>query len=520
MKSHFLSLLAFPLLAACVNAAPVSTPTATRPAATALASPTPVAIATPLPTLAPTPPTSAPDEQALAMLPAYADDVDDLSLVTRYWIELSIEFNPSAERAQLRGLARVRYTNRGDHPIDDLVFMLWPNHDQYRATMSAGPALIEGELQPPTIEMGGLSQRYALDRPLESGDSLDLSLPFVVETSGPIGFAAPRRFGISQGSLFAPTFYPLVPRNLDGVWEQEVAPMSGDTTNSEVAFYQIRVRFDADYQLVTTGQEIDRQPQANGQEMVTIVSGPARDFALALGAFVSTSQQVGQVQVNGWVLPQHSPDLSRMVRAAADQVELLSRLVGPYPYRELDLVDVPGAFGGIEYPGLVSIGTLGGPNLINPTVHEVGHQWFYGLIGDDQLQQPWLDEAAATYTQVLYLEQASGTGAATGMLSDFREQVRDSTNPELPIGGAVADYASTSDYGLIVYLKGALFFDALRSKLGDETFFAFLQDYLQSYRYQIATAADFQATAESSCSCDLGTLFDLWVYQGGPLPGF
>lgn len=515
-----LSLLLLPLLAACATATPPPQPTATA-AVTATSAPsrTPTASITALPTLAPTLSASPLDQQQLAMRPDYVDDVQALPHATRYWIELEIEFNPSSEQAQLRGQERLRYTNHGRQPLNDIVLMLWPNHPQYRAAISAGPALIDGELTSPSTEMGGLAQRYPLAQPLAVGESLDLSLPFTVQTSGPIGFAPPRRFGISQGALFAPTFYPIVPLNLDGEWDLEPAPLSGDTTNSETAFYQVQVTFDSDYQLVTTGEEIDRQPQSNGRETVTAVSGPARDFALALGAFVSSSREVGQVTVNGWVLPQHTPDLSGMVQAAAQQVELLTRLVGQYPYRELDVVDVPGAFGGIEYPGLVSIGTLGGPNVVNPTVHEVGHQWFYGLIGDNQLEQPWLDEAAATYTQVLYLEQTSGSGEATGMLTDFREQLRSAPNPELPIGESVASYQSTQEYALIVYLKGALFFDALRSELGDEQFFDFLHNYFEDYRYQIASSADFQAVAEMTCSCDLQSLFDLWVYQGGPIPG-
>jgi hypothetical protein len=106
------------------------------------------------------------------------------------------------------------------------------------------------------------------------------------------------------------------------------------------------------------------------------------------------------------------------------------------------------------------------------------------------------------------------------LLSDFREQLRGHPSPELPIGRGVAAYPTQREYALFVYLKGALFFDALRSDLGDEVFFAFLQEYFQTFRYSIASAKDFQTTAEATCGCDLQSLFDLWVYEGGELPGF
>jgi aminopeptidase N len=196
-------------------------------------------------------------------------------------------------------------------------------------------------------------------------------------------------------------------------------------------------------------------------------------------------------------------------------MSLLGELIGPYPYPELDLVDAPGAFGGIEYPGLVYLGTLGTSWVIEPTVHEVAHQWFYGLIGDDQIKQPWLDEAAATYAEALYYEQVQGTGRGTGFLSDQRSIVRREPDPDLPIGLGVGDYADEYAYATFVYHKGALFFDALRGKLGETGFKVFLQEYYETYRYGFAEAQGFQLIAESICSCSLDTLFDLWVYEGG-----
>jgi hypothetical protein len=466
-----------------------------------------------------TPQASGLDLQARALRPGFEGDLAAIANPTRYWIELRVDFDPPNERAIIEGLARIRFVNPERGAIRDIVVMLWPNDAQYRAEMSAGPALIGGQLQPPHSELDGLAQRYELPRPLGFGESVDLSIPFRIATSGPIGGQSPSRFGISQQVLFAPTGYPLLPLRRNGEWVVERAPAGGDTTNSEVAFYQVELTAPEGLEVVTTGVEVSREPHPDGTQAVTFVSGPARDFAFAIGPLISETREVDGIQVRGWALAHHGPALTRMVNAAAAQVELLTEKVGPYPYLELDLVDLPGAYGGIEYPGLVTIGTLGGPNLIHPTVHEVGHQWFYGLIGDDQLREPWLDEGAATYTQVLYLEETEGTGSATGLLSDFREQLRGHPNPELPIGRGVAGYPTQREYALFVYLKGALFFDALRAELGDEVFFAFLREYFQTFRYSIASAIDFQTTAEATCACDLQALFDLWVYQGGELPG-
>jgi hypothetical protein len=469
----------------------------------------------------PTPEANLADDglQAPAMLPAFAGDIARVHVATRYAIDVRVSLDAVAQQAHLEGAERLRFTNPLRVSLADIVLMLWPNDSQYLAHMQAGPAVIDGVAVTGEPELDGVAQRFRLSKPLGPGQTLDLSLPFSIDARGPIGGPDPRRFGISEGMLAAPTFYPLVPRLApDGTWLAEKAPPGGDTTNSDSAYYQVSMTSDASLGIATTGSEVSRQAHADGTQTVTCVTGPVRDFAFALGPFAKKSQTVDGVIVTAWTLPEHQGDLAKMLTTAAAQLQELDRLVGTYPYAELDIIDAPGAFGGIEYPGLVFIGTVGSLNLVIPTVHEVAHQWFYGLIGDDQIHQPWLDEAAATYAEILYYESAGQSTEATGLLSRFREWLRMSPSAVKPIGLGVGDYASEDEYSLIVYVKGALFFDALRSRLGDKTFDSFLQAYFQDYRYGSATSADFQREAEHVCACGLQSMFDLWVYKGGPVP--
>lgn len=477
---------------------------------------TPTSTIPPLPTLPPTPEMEMYDQSA-ALLPEFASDAASFPRATRYWIEINVYLNSEEQTARVEGLARIRFTNPLDVALRNLVVMLWPNDSQYQAQMVAGPALIEGHLIQPDVELGGIALKIPLPHALPAGETVDASLPFWIEV-GSVNEVFPQRFGIAEGVLFAPTFYPLVPRLVDGKWQVVPASPGGDTTNSDIAFYHVEVTAPAGLTLVASGTEIARHQNVDGSQHVTFVTGPMRDFALALGNFNTKSRKAGDVFLHAWVLPDHEDDLQGVLDAAVIQMQLLSELIGPYPYTELDVVDAPGAFGGIEYPGLVFIGTLGSSRIIGPTIHEVAHQWFYGLIGDDQLYDPWLDEAAATYAEALYLEHTFDMGRATGFLTDLRALLRQHPDPTFPIGLGVGEYDSPSDYGLFVYYKGALFFDALRRELGDRVFFTFLQMYYQRHRYGIADAHDFQAAVEETCECDLTDLFNLWVYEGGELP--
>jgi hypothetical protein len=464
-------------------------------------------------------PPAAEVDPAQALLPEFASDADQFPDQTRYWIDTAIEFVSGELRATLRGQARLRYVVPEGETIDSIPLMLWPNDPQYDSVMTAGPALVNGTLVEGETDLGGIVLWLSLTEPAGAGDVLDISLPFEIEAGGPIGGFAPKRFGITEGVLAAPTAYPLVPRRIDGAWQVETAPPGGDTTNSDIASYQVDLTVPEDLALAASGVAVESIVNGDGTVTARYLTGPMRDFAFALGPFQSSEDIVDGVVVRAWALPEHSQDADEMLDAATRQLGILNDLIGPYPYVELDVVDVPGAFGGIEYPGIVFIGTLGTSWLVEPTVHEVAHQWFYGLIGDDQLHEPWLDEALATYAEVLYYEEIGQRGAAAGLLSQFRSWVRSHPDPTLPIGRGVGEYPDPDAYALFVYGKGALFLDALRGEIGEEAFDEFLRIYFEQQRYGFATGEEFQQSAETACGCDLDALFDLWVWVGGEIPG-
>jgi hypothetical protein len=444
----------------------------------------------------------------------FTSDIAQFPHATRYALEVTVTFGDAS--AFLDGRERIHYTNQQTFPLATLYLMLWPNdRDQYLSEMTLQNVRVDGAPLDFSLENDGIAARVDLTQPLAPGAALDVSAEFSVSAHPGIDDTTPARFGLTNGVLLAPTFYPLIPRIIDGQWQTIPAPSGGDTTNSDTALYWWRVTAPKDLTIVASGTVIDSSLAGDTQTQ-TLVTGPMRDLALVVGPLELYQREVDGLTLNAYVLQDHAAYAPKMLDFTEAQVQNLQAEVGPYPFSELDVVDAPGAFGGIEYPGEIFIGVVGDSDFFEyATVHEVGHQWFYSLIGDDQLLQPWLDEAAATYTEYLYQEKVHGSGEAEGFLGYLWDDVKASDNPDLPIGLGVGDYPSERDYGTIVYSKGALFFDALRRELGDKVFFEFLHNYYAAYRYGFATSQDFQATAEQTCACDLGALFDLWVYKGG-----
>ncbi len=494
-----------------------------RPAATSARQPTQTPRPTstlPAPQTTPTPqPTLASAlggfSDSAGMRPEFAGDVEQFPSATRYTLEVTVHFNAGGS-ATLEGREHIHFTNPQSAPLDELVLMLWPNEpNQYLSTLRLSNVRVNGEGVEFELEHGSLAARIPLAAPLAPGASLEVSSEFTVDAFPGIDELGAARFGLTHGVLLAPTFYPLIPRfTAEGEWQTDPAPTGGDTTNSDTALYEWRVTAPGEMMIVGTGSVLGTEREGDLQTQ-TLVTGPVRDVALVVGPLELTQRQVGGVTLNAYVLAGHAGYADELLDYTARQMETLQELVGPYPFAELDIVDAPGAFGGIEYPAVIFVGVVGGGDFFErATVHEVGHQWFYSLIGGDQLLEPWLDEAAATYTEVLYDENTYGRQAAAEALSEYRSFLEFSDRPDLPIGLPVAEYGE-GEYGLIVYLKGALFFDALRRQLGDEVFFGFLQSYFERYRYGFATSADFQSVAEETCGCDLDALFAGWVYQGG-----
>ncbi len=484
----------------------VATNTAT-PEASATEAATPLAQALPF-TL-----DSVADAQA-AMLPQFAADVQSLPDASRYVIDVAITFD-GAPSATLSGREQIRYTNRQTTTLDSLMLMLWPNDsDQYLGQLTLDAVTINDAPVQPLMESKGLAARLPLSTPLAPGQRVDVAVDFTARADAGMK-PGDRRYGVTHGVLIAPTFYPIIPRIVGGQWQSQwPAPnaSNGDVSNSDTAFYAYRLTAPASMAIAASGVVVD-QAQNGDTQSQTMLTGPMRDIALAVGDLRLTQRTTTDgIKVNVWVLPEHTAEAQQLADEGVGQVQNLEALVGPYPFGELDIVDAPGAYGGVEYPGLVYIGVVdaqGGFEVA--TVHEVGHQWFYSLIGDDQLLQPWLDEAAASYTEVLYAEKFHGAAAAQRELADFQYWANSASDPNQPIGLPVDQYAGQNDYGAIVYGKGALFFDTLRQQLGDPIFFKFLHAYYQQYKYGFADSDGFERAAEASCGCDLQPLFQKWV---------
>jgi aminopeptidase N len=310
----------------------------------------------------------------------------------------------------------------------------------------------------------------------------------------------------------------------DEGWNAEIPPQSGDVTYADAAFFLVKVTAQRDLTLVASGQTIS-SGEAEEFQTLNVASGPARDFyVVASPMYEKITETFGEVTINTYA-PDHSQKGSEMALDIASRaIEVFSARYAPYPYKELDIVATPTLALGIEYPGMIAItsriydidqnfGNESASVFMEATVaHEVGHQWFYNLVGDDQLDDPWLDEALTQFATLQYYADVYGPQGEQGYRYSLEARWQGVPNgADIPIGLPVSEY-SGPEYSGIVYGRGPLFFVELREEMGTEAFDAFLKEYTEALSWEIATPEFLHSLTEKHCSCELDALFNQWVY--------
>jgi aminopeptidase N len=227
--------------------------------------------------------------------------------------------------------------------------------------------------------------------------------------------------------------------------------------------------------------------------------------------------------VNSYGRPEEEHGIELALNSAVAALNYFSDMFGPYPYTELDIIATPVEAMGMEYPGAIAISRLyydltqnfsGIPAramLEGIVLHEVAHQWFYNMVGSNQPQESWLDEALIQYLMALFYRDSYGYGAYMGFRESWLTRWDRVERQTIPIGMPGEKYQK-DEIGAILYGRGPLFMEQLAEKFGLENFRGFLRQYYEQHAWKIATGESFKALAEKQCACDLTPLFEEWVY--------
>ncbi len=315
-------------------------------------------------------------------------------------------------------------------------------------------------------------------------------LPAGAETQIRVRFSARLRaglagsdwlFGLANGIADVYRWLPWVSRRIAFDRPNHGDPFETPTSSS------VRVRVVTDRRLVlaTTGDRVS--VSADGLTQVFQASD-VRDFTVTAAAdYRTVSRRVGSTTVRAWFRPGTNGEA--LLDAAADAFAALQSRLGSYGHDTFRVVQSAGGFG-MESPELIWIPTGTTTNLRYQAAHETAHQWFYGIVGNDQARDPFTDEAAADFVarSVMGLHRASRCPTA---------------RLDLPI----YDYSARC-YFETIYIQGGNLLDDARRRMGSSAFWAALRGYVAAHRGGLSSTRALLQALDDATPLDLGaTLF-------------
>jgi hypothetical protein len=417
---------------------------------------------------------------------------------TQHTITANLNYTQRALVAQQTS----RYTNRTGEMLQTLVFNIeanqWPDAFSLKGVVAGRDDV--------AYNLTGRRLEIDLPEPLAVDCSIEVRLSFMLDVPAIGGGVLAYRgyLGHSPRQLNLSNWLPVIAPYMDGAWVTREAVFIGEQTVLDMADWDVTLNINAEPdvldRLVVVGPGDVTQPGARTWRFVMLHS---RDFTLSISdAFELQSGQTRDgvtVEVytfdDAQVQTENGPvdGAAYALDVAIKSVEMFADLFGPYPYTRLAVVqgDFPD---GMEFSGVVFVSGdwfrrfTGDPAsyLMIITVHEISHQWWYASVGSDQALTPWLDEALATYSEYIFIEEFYPE------LKDWWWSFRvDNYSPRGFVDRNVYEFNSIRSYINAVYLLGARMLHDLRADLGTEAFFDLLRLYAEAGQGRIMAPDDF-----------------------------
>jgi hypothetical protein len=478
-----------------------STPTPFQPEAQSetpppTLTPVPTETLTPEPTAtlppSPVPPTASPPADTASPPPV-------VSARTNYVFYASLDF----EAHTLAVDETIRYYNNTGVSLSDVVLSVQPN----RYTN----AFVLYSLTQDNVTLASYNltdQRLSLNllQTLQPGTLTTLNIKFNLALPNKRSDAL---FGYDFNQVNLVDWYPfIVPYS--GGWVLHDPMPFGEHLVYDAADFEVNLKTDPAVILAASAPA-----ETNGEWTRYRLYG-ARTFTLsASDEFLVSESAVGSVAIRSYYFGGYEGAGEGMLYAAVQAVSLFDVKFAPYPYESLAVVQTD-IHDGQEYDGLVFLasdfyGQYGGTaksNLVTIGVHEIAHQWWFGLVGNDQALEPWLDEAMAVYSERIFYEfnyPRYGTWWWQFRVDYFGPAGYVDTT--IYSGGAFRPYTNA------VYLNGAYFLEELRVRMGDDDFYRFLKDYAARFSRGRVTAHDFFTVAREHANRDISDLISAY-FQG------
>ncbi|MEM7533480.1 MAG: M1 family metallopeptidase [Chloroflexota bacterium] len=457
-----------------------------------------------------------------AMRPEFQDDLALMDTAPVYSMDVTLDQSGEV----LTGTAQIEITNTSNDSWSDLVFRFYPMLNHYGGRMTLQNVSLEQDPTNFVYDAGNTAVRVDLFESLLPDERITVEMGWRIQIpTWPDSDQTYALFGRSQQMISLPLFYPSLavyqpgPISGTGSWWLEQGIARGDSAFNVTSLFAVTTTIPADHLPVASGTLITSTLVSDDYARHVWVTGPSREFMLHTSPQFSSAHSEAQgTRVTSYWLPGDEGAGRAALNHAIAALRIYTELYGPYPYRDMRVAPAPLTFRGMEYPQVNLLGSQVynryRQDMETLVAHEVAHQWWYQLVHNDPVNQPWLDEALAEYSVKLYYEALRGQANANNLRSRRWQTPVDALihrEEDTMIDQPVKEFQSSRQYETVIYAKGALFYEEIYQLLGRRQFARFMQRYLEDHRYSIITSNEWAEYIRTLNNPRINQLYQQWV---------
>ncbi|MBT3190485.1 MAG: M1 family metallopeptidase [Anaerolineae bacterium] len=403
---------------------------------------------------------------------------------------------------------RIIYTNKTGIPLDSLILVVEQNRIKNCFVLES----IRLNRFKVTPKLDGAQMEIPLGTRLAVNESITIEIAYKLNIP-----PKPHEdvFGYLSGyQINIVDWYPFVApyTHLDG-WILHEPSGVGEHLVYEASDFDVQLKLIGEDDLVVAASA---EGVSSGSATTRYQLKEARTFVFSVSSILNSQTEAsGKASVTSFYYPDYDKAGKGILEAASQAIDIYSDRFAPYPYEHLSIVQthLPD---GMEYDGLIFMGSefydeYDGTmknNLISIGVHEVSHQWWFGLVGSDHALEPWLDEAMALYSERIYYETVYPF--PVNWWWRFRVTW---FSPSGWVDTTIYNGYAFRGYTDAVYLRGAQFLEELRVRVGEKAFNIFLKDYASTYAGKIATSDDFFMVLDRNTDVDYSDIVDAYFLE-------
>src|SRR5262249_32836765 len=394
------------------------------------------------------------------------------------------------------------------------------SHGRHRGATKADGTW--GWIEVPSIQQGGVELRpraaygedettltVPLARPVAPGETLTLDLRFT--TRLPEVFA---RTGYQGEFFLVGQWFPKIGvLRVEGGRQRWICDTFHVASEffADFGTYDVELHVPRTHAIAATGVLVAARDDGDGR-VLAYRAEDVHDFVFMADPWMQVARTTaavpgGTVEVRVYHRPEHAAHVPRHLEAARRTIETFSRMFVPYPWPIMSVVDPPsdaeGSAGGMEYPTLVTTGgdwDVPGQKLLEEvTIHEVGHNWFQGILASNEVDEGWLDEGINTYADGIVADAIFGADRSSidGLVRVGyydRDQILLGMGDALsPIDTKSYEFPDFQDYGVATYYKTSSAMKTLEGMLGRDRVWGALGHYAKKWAYKHPRGDDFIA---------------------------